>query len=242
MQTLHTKRFSGWFVLALIGPMLGAGPAEPKRPNIVFIFSDDHAYQAISAYGDPRKLIETPEHRPDRPRRDAVRPLRRAQLDLRAEPGVGPDRQVFAPQRLLQQHQQPVRRLAADLPQDAQGGRLPDGRHRQVAPRLRAHRLRRVAHPAGAGGLLQPAHDPQRQARQARRLHHRPHHRLQPRLAQGARQVEALPPDVPAEGPASRVGAADPPPRPRRRPRLSRARHPLRRLRRPRARPSTTRT
>lgn len=29
-------------------------------PNIVFIFSDDHAYQAISAYGDPRKLIETP--------------------------------------------------------------------------------------------------------------------------------------------------------------------------------------
>lgn len=31
-----------------------------KQPNIVFIFSDDHAYQAISAYGDPRKLVETP--------------------------------------------------------------------------------------------------------------------------------------------------------------------------------------
>lgn len=31
-----------------------------KQPNIVFIFSDDHAYQAISAYGDARKLIETP--------------------------------------------------------------------------------------------------------------------------------------------------------------------------------------
>src|SRR4051794_26027008 len=29
-------------------------------PNILFIFSDDHAYQAISAYGDPRKLIQTP--------------------------------------------------------------------------------------------------------------------------------------------------------------------------------------
>src|SRR5438045_4326059 len=28
------------------------------RPNIVFIFSDDHAYQAISAYGS--KLVETP--------------------------------------------------------------------------------------------------------------------------------------------------------------------------------------
>ena len=31
---------------------------EPKRPNIIFIMSDDHAYQAISAYGD--KLIQTP--------------------------------------------------------------------------------------------------------------------------------------------------------------------------------------
>lgn len=31
-----------------------------ERPNIVFIFSDDHAYQAISAYGDERKLLNTP--------------------------------------------------------------------------------------------------------------------------------------------------------------------------------------
>ena len=29
-----------------------------KRPNIIFIMSDDHAYQAISAYDD--KLIQTP--------------------------------------------------------------------------------------------------------------------------------------------------------------------------------------
>ena len=29
-----------------------------KRPNILFIMSDDHAYQAISAYSD--KLIQTP--------------------------------------------------------------------------------------------------------------------------------------------------------------------------------------
>jgi arylsulfatase A-like enzyme len=35
--------------------------ADPDhRPNILFIFSDDHAYQAISAYGDPRRLVETP--------------------------------------------------------------------------------------------------------------------------------------------------------------------------------------
>ncbi|MGD9647796.1 MAG: sulfatase [Pirellulales bacterium] len=35
--------------------------AAKQPPNIVFIFSDDHAYQAISAYGDPRQLIETPQ-------------------------------------------------------------------------------------------------------------------------------------------------------------------------------------
>ncbi len=34
--------------------------SELRRPNILFIFSDDHAYQAISAYGDSRKLVETP--------------------------------------------------------------------------------------------------------------------------------------------------------------------------------------
>jgi arylsulfatase A-like enzyme len=34
--------------------------AARKPPNIVFIFSDDHAYQAIGAYDDARKLIETP--------------------------------------------------------------------------------------------------------------------------------------------------------------------------------------
>lgn len=33
-------------------------PEGPKRPNIIFIMSDDHAYQAISAYDN--KLIETP--------------------------------------------------------------------------------------------------------------------------------------------------------------------------------------
>ncbi|MEO0507952.1 MAG: sulfatase [Bacteroidota bacterium] len=33
-------------------------PKKTKRPNIIFIMSDDHAYQAISAYGS--QLIETP--------------------------------------------------------------------------------------------------------------------------------------------------------------------------------------
>jgi len=53
--------------IAVAASAMGASPglwaAETRaasRPNLVFIFSDDHAYQAISAYGDPRKLVETP--------------------------------------------------------------------------------------------------------------------------------------------------------------------------------------
>ncbi len=42
---------------ALVGATFAA--ASPL-PNIVFIYSDDHAYQAISAYGDARKLLATP--------------------------------------------------------------------------------------------------------------------------------------------------------------------------------------
>ncbi len=36
----------------------GSRSSVPERPNIIFIMSDDHAYQAISAYDN--KLIETP--------------------------------------------------------------------------------------------------------------------------------------------------------------------------------------
>jgi arylsulfatase A-like enzyme len=45
-----------WAAMSVLGLSLAAA----ERPNIVFIFSDDHAYQAISAYGDSRKLIDTP--------------------------------------------------------------------------------------------------------------------------------------------------------------------------------------
>src|SRR5947208_2039211 len=45
--------------------------AVAAPPNIVVIFSDDHAYQAISAYGDPRKLLDTPNI--DRLAKDGVR-------------------------------------------------------------------------------------------------------------------------------------------------------------------------
>ncbi len=50
------------FLLALLASAPFAAAAEPAKgpPNIVFIFSDDHAYQAISAYNHPLKLLETP--------------------------------------------------------------------------------------------------------------------------------------------------------------------------------------
>jgi len=47
-----------WIALAAAVACSAALADTPKRPNIVFIFSDDHAYQAISAYGS--KLNRTP--------------------------------------------------------------------------------------------------------------------------------------------------------------------------------------
>ncbi len=45
---------------AVLGWSLTTALAATTPPNILFIFSDDHAYQAISAYGDARKLNQTP--------------------------------------------------------------------------------------------------------------------------------------------------------------------------------------
>jgi arylsulfatase A-like enzyme len=44
----------------MAGACSPAMAAAPARPNILFIFSDDHAWQAISAYDEPRKLLSTP--------------------------------------------------------------------------------------------------------------------------------------------------------------------------------------
>ncbi|MEX2594549.1 MAG: sulfatase [Anditalea sp.] len=53
--------YSIFFLVVLFSSCTSAGkdiPGEDKPPNIVFIMSDDHAYQAISAYG--HGLNETP--------------------------------------------------------------------------------------------------------------------------------------------------------------------------------------
>ena len=46
------------FLGGLMGAAVGASAAQRKRPNILLVFSDDHAFQAISAYG--RGLNHTP--------------------------------------------------------------------------------------------------------------------------------------------------------------------------------------
>src|SRR5688572_33063840 len=50
-------------------PPAFAARGEAARPNVVFIMSDDHAYQAVSAYGSNRN--ETPNI--DRIAKDGVR-------------------------------------------------------------------------------------------------------------------------------------------------------------------------
>ena len=37
-----------------------SGRGTDTRPNILFIMADDHAWQAVSAYGESRHLIQTP--------------------------------------------------------------------------------------------------------------------------------------------------------------------------------------
>lgn len=48
-------RFTAFFLFSAV-----LASAAGSRPNILFIFSDDHGSQAISAYGEKRHLINTP--------------------------------------------------------------------------------------------------------------------------------------------------------------------------------------
>ena len=45
-------------ILVLLGLSLQSVAAAVARPNILFVFTDDHAYQAISAYGS--RINSTP--------------------------------------------------------------------------------------------------------------------------------------------------------------------------------------
>ncbi len=51
----HKGVLPGWFLTAM---MFGSAAAAPPPPNILFLFTDDHATQAIGAYGS--KINKTP--------------------------------------------------------------------------------------------------------------------------------------------------------------------------------------
>ena len=52
------KLLKKFIVVSLIFLSISCSIEKDNRPNILFIMSDDHAYQAISAYDD--RLIDTP--------------------------------------------------------------------------------------------------------------------------------------------------------------------------------------
>ena len=75
---------------ALVAQVIYTQPANAKssgRPNIVFIMADDHACNAISAYGGRlAKSGSDAEYRSHRARRYAAEQVFRHQFDLHAQP------------------------------------------------------------------------------------------------------------------------------------------------------------
>ena len=58
-------------LLVVVSSSSAASAETKSRPNIVFIFSDDLTCQAVSAYGEKRRLLETPHM--DRIAREGMR-------------------------------------------------------------------------------------------------------------------------------------------------------------------------
>ena len=132
-------------VAAFTSTAHSAGAAQPNRarpPNIVFIFSDDHAYQAISAYGDPRRLMETPNI--DRLAREGMR------FDRCVVPNsiCGPSRASVLTGKYSHRNgfynntNSRFDGSQTDVSQAAPRRRVPDGHLRQMASRHRPDRLR----------------------------------------------------------------------------------------------------
>ena len=154
--------------------------SKTARPNILFIMSDDHGYQALSCYGS--RVNQTPN------------------LDRIAKEGMRFDRcfvtnSICGPSRATiltgkyshlngfvrngnefyggQQH---VGKLLRQ-------GRVPDGDRRQVAFEERANGFRLLSRAEGTRAVLQSGHADRRRRCAARGIHHRHHHRRGARLA-----------------------------------------------------------
>ena len=162
-----------------------ADAAETKRPNIVFIFSDDHAYQAISAYDDPRKLIETPNI--DRIGREGMR------FDRCLVPNsiCGPSRATVLTGKyshlngFYNNTNSRFDGSQTTFPKLLQAAGYQTAIDRQVAPRSReptGFDYWQIL--PGQGVYYNPPMIENGKQREARGLHHRHHHRRVARLAQ----------------------------------------------------------
>lgn len=60
MRTASTIEKVAALGVILFAAVSTRAAGETRPPNILFIFADDHAAQAISAYGHPLKLVQTP--------------------------------------------------------------------------------------------------------------------------------------------------------------------------------------
>ena len=47
-------------ILALVAPLLANAAATPGRPNILFIYTDDHSYRTVGAYPQSYPWVRTP--------------------------------------------------------------------------------------------------------------------------------------------------------------------------------------
>ena len=142
--------------MAMAAGKMALAAAKAKRPNILYIMSDDHTAQAIGAYGSRlAKLNPTPV------------------IDTLAAEGMRLDRvfcnnSICTPSRAsiitgqycqtngvldLPDKLPPEKAVPAD--RDGQGG-LPHGDDRQVAPQERAVRVRLLLRLPGPGAVLQP--------------------------------------------------------------------------------------
>ncbi len=89
LPVLLAGLFTSWF--------LGVANAETKQPNILFVFSDDHALQAIGAYGST--INQTPNL--DRIATEGgISEFVLCQFDLWALTRLHPDGQAFSQERV----------------------------------------------------------------------------------------------------------------------------------------------
>ena len=167
-------------------PSTSSTPAQPRRPNIVFVLVDDMRWDDLRVGGHP--FIETPHM--DRLASEGARftnAFATTPLVL-AEPRQLPDRPVPAHQRHHRQHRA-AEPQPAGLSKGAAARRLSHRVLRQVAHGQRRQpppRLRSLGRDAGSGRGGRPVAQRRWEARTGEGLHHRPAHRLRRALHRSA--------------------------------------------------------